>query len=97
MGFPDGSVVKNPPAMEEMQEMWVDPWMKKMPWRREWRPTPSMLPGKSHRQRSLAGDSPWGCKRVRHNCEATKHTHIHTHTHTHTIYSREDSESVPPE
>ena len=22
-GFPDSSVVKNPPAMEEMQEMWV--------------------------------------------------------------------------
>ena len=39
MGFPDGSVVKNPPATEEVQEMWVDPWMKKIPWRREWQPT----------------------------------------------------------
>ena len=23
MGFPDGSVIKNPSAMQEMQEMWV--------------------------------------------------------------------------
>ena len=23
VGFPSGSVVKNPPAMQEMQEMWV--------------------------------------------------------------------------
>ena len=29
------------------------------------KPTPVFLPGKSHAQRSLAGDSPWGCKRVR--------------------------------
>ena len=29
-------------------------------WRRQWRPTPVLLPGKSHGQRSLAGCSPWG-------------------------------------
>ena len=34
------------------------------PWRRKWQPTPIFLPGKSHGQRSLAGYSPWGCKRV---------------------------------
>ena len=26
----------------------------------EWRPTPVLLPGKSHGQRSLVGYSPWG-------------------------------------
>ena len=31
--------------------------------------TPVSLPGKSHGQRSLAGYSPWGCKRVRHFLE----------------------------
>ena len=31
-------------------------------WRRKWQPTPASLPGKPHRQRSLAGYSPWGCK-----------------------------------
>ena len=30
------------------------------------RPTPVFLPGKSHRQRSLMGNSPWGCKRIRY-------------------------------
>ena len=29
--------------------------------RRQWHPTPVLLPGKSHRQRSLVGCSPWGC------------------------------------
>ena len=30
-------------------------------WRRQWHPTPVLLPGKSHGQRSLVGCSPWGC------------------------------------
>src|SRR5574338_1367179 len=29
-------------------------------WRRQWHPTPVLLPGKSHGQRSLVGRSPWG-------------------------------------
>ena len=29
-------------------------------WRRKWQPTPVLLPGKSHGQRSLVGCSPWG-------------------------------------
>ena len=37
-----------------------------------WWPTVVFLPGKSHGQRSLAGYSPWGPKRVRHDL-ATKH------------------------
>ena len=28
-------------------------------WRRQWHPTPVLLPGKSHGQRSLVGCSPW--------------------------------------
>ena len=31
-------------------------------WRRRWQPTPVLLPGKSHRQRSLVGCSSWGRK-----------------------------------
>ena len=38
----------------------------KIPWRREWLPTPLFLTGKFHEQRSLVGYSPWGC-RVGHN------------------------------
>ena len=47
------------------------PWVGKIPWRRKWQPTPVFLPGKSNRQRSLAGYSPWGVERVRHDL-ATK-------------------------
>ena len=39
-----------------------NPWVRKIPWRREWQPTPIFLPGESHGQRSLVGCSPWGHK-----------------------------------
>src|SRR5699024_12518666 len=32
--------------------------------RRQWHPTPVLLPGKSHGRRSLVGCSPWGCKEL---------------------------------
>ena len=38
-----------------------DPWVRKIPWRMKWQPTPVFLSGKSHEQRSLASHSPWGC------------------------------------
>ena len=41
-----------------------DPWVRKIPWRRKWQPTAVFLPGESHGQRSLAGFSLWGRKRV---------------------------------
>ena len=34
----------------------------KIPWRRDWLPTPVFLLGESHGQRSLGCYSPWGCK-----------------------------------
>ena len=33
-------------------------------WRRQWHPTPVLLPGKSHGWRSLVGCSPWGRSRL---------------------------------
>ena len=53
--YPGGSVVKNPPAMWET-------YVRKIPQRRAWQPTPVFLPAESHGQRSLAGYSPWGAK-----------------------------------
>ena len=38
-------------------------WVGKIPWRRARQPTPVILPGESHGQRSLAGYSPWGRKK----------------------------------
>ena len=40
----------------------LDPWVRKIPWRRKWQPTPVFLPGESRGQRSLAEYSPWGRK-----------------------------------
>ena len=51
--------VKNLPAMQETQVRFLG---QKIPWRREWLPTPVFLPGDSHGQRSLEGYSPWGRK-----------------------------------
>ena len=50
-------MVKNPLAM---QETWFNPWVREIPWRRDWQPTPVFLPGEFHGQRSLAGYCPWG-------------------------------------
>ena len=38
-GFLDGSV-KNPPAVQKIQETWVHPWVGKIPWSRKWQPAP---------------------------------------------------------
>ena len=45
-----------------MQETFVQSLGQEDPWRREWLLTSTFLPGKPHRQRSLVGYSPWGCK-----------------------------------
>ena len=42
--------VKNLPAMQETR---FSPWVGKIPWRRACPPTPVLLPGESHGQRSL--------------------------------------------
>ena len=41
--------------------------------RRQWHPTPVLLPGKSHGQRSLVGYSPWG----RYESDTTERLHFH--------------------
>jgi len=51
-------VVKNLPASRIFERCGFDPWVGKIPWRREWQPTPVFLSGESHEQRSLAGYGP---------------------------------------
>ena len=51
-------MVKNAPANLEMQETPVQSLGGKIPWRWRWQPTPVLLPGEFHGQRSLAGYSP---------------------------------------
>ena len=42
-------------------------------WRRQWHPTPVLLPGKSHGWRSLVGCSPWGLE----ESDMTEQIHFH--------------------
>ena len=46
-------MVKNLPA--NIGDVGSIPGSGKFPWRRKWQATPVFLPGKSHRQRNLAG------------------------------------------
>ena len=41
-----------------------DPWVRKIPWRRKWQPTPVFLPGEYRGLRSLVGYSPQGRKEL---------------------------------
>ena len=52
-------LVNHLPAMQETE---VQSWVRKIPWRRAWQPTPVFLPGESHGKRSLAIYSPSGRK-----------------------------------
>jgi len=58
MGFPGGSGGK-----ESAGNAGFNPWVGKIPWRREWQPTPVFLPGKSHEPRLWS----MGSKRVRYD------------------------------
>ena len=59
LGFPGGSVVKNPAANigDSVRSLGQD-----QPWKRKWQLTSVFLLGKFHGQRSLAGYNPWGHK-----------------------------------
>ena len=52
--FKAALVVKNLPANAGDLRLAFDPWVRKIPWRRAWQPTPVSLPGESQGQRSLA-------------------------------------------
>ena len=86
-------VVKKKKACLSMQERlkrhWFDPWVKKIPWRRAWQPTPVFLSGESHGQSSLVGYSPWGHKGSDMTVVAEHNTvflcaslYVYTQTHT---------------
>ena len=54
-------------------EWWFKNLYRASTWRRQWHPTPVLLPGKSHGQRSLVGCSPWG----REESDMTERLHFH--------------------
>ena len=61
--LPSGTSGKEPACQCGTQKRCsFDPWVRKIPWRRPWQPTPVFFPGESHGQRSLAGYSSQGHK-----------------------------------
>ena len=46
--------------------------------KKQWQPTPVLLPGESHGRRSLVGHSPWDRK----ESDTTERLHTHTHQAT---------------
>ena len=65
-------MVKNPPAR---QGMWVLSLGREDPLEKEMATTPVFLPRESHGQKSLAGYSPWGGKRVGHDLATKQQQH----------------------
>ena len=59
MGFPGDSRVKKKICLPS-RTRGINPWVRKIPWRRKRHPTPVFLPGRSHGRCSLVGYSPWG-------------------------------------
>ena len=51
--------IKNLPAVRRPR---FNPWVWRIPRRREWLPTPVFLPGEFHEQRNLEAYSPWDHK-----------------------------------
>ena len=63
LGFPDGtSGEEHTCQCRRLKRHRFNPWVRNIPWRRAWQPTPVFLPLESHGQRSLTGYSPWGRK-----------------------------------
>ena len=60
---PGGASGKEPTCQCRRRERHIfNPRVRKIPWRRKWQPSPVSLLGESHGQRSLEGNSLWGCK-----------------------------------
>ena len=53
-------------------------WVRKIPWRREWPPTPVFLPGVFHGQRSLVGCGPWRWEELNTTKQLTLNSMVHT-------------------
>ena len=76
-GFPAGARGKESICQcKRHRRHGFDPWVRRIPWRREWQPTPVFLPAESHGQRSLAGYGPEGCKES-DTTEATYHAYTY--------------------
>ena len=70
-----GELINNSNALHHLIQTWKNfsTFFTLNSWRRQWHPTPVLLPGKSHEQRSLVGCSPWR----REESNMTERLHFH--------------------
>ena len=80
--FPGGAVGKESTC--QCGSRMFEPWVRKIPRRRKWKPAPGFLPGNIHRPRSLAGYSPRGSRESDMCVTVNTHTHAHTRAHART-------------
>ena len=62
--FPSGSVLEKLPAMQELQEMWVQSLGQEDPLEEGMAINPVFLPREPHGWRNLVGCSPWDHKEL---------------------------------
>ena len=79
--------LKNPPATQEMQETSVRSLCRKIPWRREWQPTPGILAWKIPWKEEPGGLQSIELHGLGHckksdMTEATEHAHMHLYSTT---------------
>ena len=67
LGFSGGTSGKEPTCQCRCKRRRFDPWVRKIPWRRAWPPTPVFLPGESHGRRSWRATESMVWPRVGHN------------------------------
>ena len=70
LSFPSPEDLPNPGIEPRSPALQADALLSR---RRQWHPTPVLLPGKSHGRRSLVGCSPWG----REESDTTERFHFH--------------------
>ena len=76
-GFPGGTSGREHTCQcRKHERCGFAPWVRKIPWRRAWQPTPVFLPGEFHGQRSLVGYSPWGRKESDRTEALSTHMHL---------------------
>ena len=86
-------VVNTPPANAGDIRLRFDPWVRKIPWRRAWQPTPVVLPGKSQGQRSPMGRLQ-SIVSQRIGYDWSNLTHTHTHTPIWAVFCLAKSQSI---
>ena len=96
LGFPGSSSDKEPTCQcRRYKRHGFDPWVKKIPWRRTWQPTPVFLPEESPWTEEPGGLWSIGLPRVRHDWRNLAHTHDPVTTTKHNLSVKSPSHPLP--